>query len=196
MTNFDLVEIGTATMILFAVVDIFGSIPVIIDLKQKTGNIQEFKATMVSMSIMLAFLFLGESILKVIGIDINSFAVAGALVMFCIGLEMVLGINLFKEDATSHKTVSIVPLAFPLIAGAGSMTTIISLRAEYEQINIMIAIIINCLVVYSVLRLIKQIERILGEGGIAVLKKVFGIIILAVSVKLFSSNIKALFEHL
>lgn len=183
----DWVEIGTASMILFAVVDIIGSIPLIIDLRQKVGHLQSEKATLVSMGIMIAFLFLGESILDLIGIDVNSFAIAGSLVLFFMALEMILGLKLFKDEVPA--TASVVPLAFPIIAGAGSMTSILSLRAEYESINIVIAIILNMIVVYLTLKGTSKIEKVLGNGGIAIIRKVFGIILLAIAVKLFRSNI-------
>lgn len=190
--NFSIEEIAITSMILFAVVDIIGSIPLIIALKQKGSDIKPFKVTVVSLFIMIAFLFLGESILNVIGVDVKSFSVAGAFVLFFMALEMILGIELFKSDETTQKSASIVPLAFPIIAGAGSMTSLLSLRAEYESMNIVVAILINMIVVYIVLKLTNQIERLLGPGGIAVMKKVFGIILLAIAVKLFSANIKAL----
>ena len=180
-------------MVLFAVIDIIGSIPLIIDIKKKVGEITPLRTTLVAAGIMLAFLFLGEKILQIIGVDVRSFAVAGSFILFFMALEMVLGIHLFKEEKHQHRTASIVPLAFPIIAGAGSMTTIISLRAEYAGINIAIAILINMLFVHIVLILTKKIERFLGEAGIAVLRKVFGIILLAIAVKLFSSNAKLLF---
>lgn len=190
--NFNLVEIGTATMILFAVVDIVGSVPMIIEIKRKAGEIHEERATLVAMCIMVGFLFLGESILNVIGINVNSFAVAGSFVLFFMSLEMVLGVKIFREDEIT-KTASIVPLAFPIIAGAGTMTSILSLRAEFATENIIIAIMINTAFVYLVLRLTGFIERLLGPGGIAVLRKVFGIILMAIAVKLFSGNVKELF---
>ncbi len=182
-----------ATIVLFAVIDIIGSIPVILDVKKRSGNIHEEKASMVSLGIMLAFLFAGEGIITFFGTDVNSFAVAGSLVLFFLALEMVLGVEFFKPDSTSHKTASIVPIAFPLIAGAGSMTTIISLRAEYNQLNIALAIVANIVLVYIVLRLTNRIERFLGDAGIAVLRKAFGIILLAIAVKLFSTNVRELF---
>jgi multiple antibiotic resistance protein len=191
--NFSWVQTGTATMILFAVIDIIGSIPVIIEIKRKSGGeIHEERASLVSMIIMIGFLFLGESILNIIGINVNSFAVAGSFVLFFMSLEMVLGVKIFREEVTS-KVASIVPLAFPIIAGAGTMTSLISLRAEFEIINIIIAIIINIAIVYAVLRSINFVERLLGQGGIAVVRKVFGIILMAIAVKLFSTNIKQLF---
>lgn len=190
--GFDWIELFKATMVLFAVIDIIGSIPIIIKLKETSGEIHAGRTSVVSMVIMIGFLILGESILKLFGVDIGSFAVAGSLILFFMSLEMILGIELFR-DAPSGKTASIVPLAFPIIAGAGSMTSIISLRAEYFSINIIIAIIINIALVYLVLRTTKHIERLLGPGGIAILKKVFGIILLAIAIKLFSANVATLF---
>lgn len=190
--NFNFTEIGTATMILFAVVDIVGSVPMIIEIKRKAGEIHEERATLVAMCIMIGFLFLGESILNVIGINVNSFAVAGSFVLFFMSLEMVLGVKIFREEEIT-KTASIVPLAFPIIAGAGTMTSILSLRAEFATENIIVAIVLNTAFVYLVLRLTGAIERLLGPGGIAVLRKVFGIILMAIAVKLFSGNIKELF---
>lgn len=190
--NFSWSQTATATMILFAVIDIIGSIPVIIEIKRKSGEIHEERASVVSMLIMIGFLFLGESILSVIGINVNSFAVAGSFVLFFMSLEMVLGVKIFREEVTS-KVASIVPLAFPIIAGAGTMTSLISLRAEFDTINIIIAIVVNIAVVYIVLRSINFVERLLGQGGIAVVRKVFGIILMAIAVKLFSTNIKELF---
>ncbi len=185
-------EIITATMVLFAVIDIIGSIPIIIDLRRKVGHVQSEKASIVAAIIMIAFLFVGEEILKLIGIDVNSFAVAGAFVLLFLALEMILGIQLYKDDAP--ETASVVPLAFPLIAGAGTMTTILSLRAEYETINIIIAIVINTIFVYIVLKSSKKIEQVLGKGGINVIRKIFGIILMAIAVKLFAANIQGLFQ--
>ena len=173
-------EIITATMVLFAVIDIIGSIPIIIDLRRKVGHIQSEKASIVAVIIMVAFLFVGEEILKLIGIDVNSFAVAGAFVILFLALEMILGVQLYKDEAP--ETASVVPLAFPLIAGAGTMTTILSLRAEYHAINIIIAIIINMIFVYIVLKSSKKIERLLGKGGINVVRKIFGVILMAIAV--------------
>jgi len=190
--NFNFTEIGTAAMILFAVVDIVGSVPMIIEIKRKAGEIHEERATLVAMCIMIGFLFLGESILTVIGINVNSFAVAGSFVLFFMSLEMVLGVKIFREEEIT-KTASIVPLAFPIIAGAGTMTSILSIRAEFATENIIVAIVLNAAFVYLVLRLTGTIERILGPGGIAVLRKVFGIILMAIAVKLFSGNVKELF---
>src|SRR5690554_4910556 len=185
--NFNFKEIFTAGMVLFAVIDIIGSVPIIIDLRQKVGHIKSERASIVAMLLMILFLFVGESILNLIGIDVNSFAIAGSFVLFFLALEMILGIKLYKDDIP--ETASIVPLAFPLIAGAGTMTSLLSLRAEYEVQNIIVAIIANMIIVYVVLKSSKKIERILGSGGIAVLRKVFGIILLAIAVKLFRTNL-------
>jgi multiple antibiotic resistance protein len=194
MDEYNFKDTATAAMVLFAVIDIIGSIPLIIDIKQKAGYVSPEKATIVSMVIMYVFLFLGEEIIHLIGIDVNSFAVAGSFILFFLALEMVLGVKLFKQELDSPKVASVVPLAFPIIAGAGSMTSIISLRAEFAAINICIAIFINMILVYIVLKLTNKIERFLGLGGIAVLKRVFGIILLAIAVKLFSTNVKVLFN--
>ncbi len=188
----DIKQIVSATMILFAVIDIIGSIPIIVDLRQKVGHIQSEKASLVAGFIMILFLFLGEEILNLIGIDVNSFAVAGSFVLLFLALEMILGIKLYKDDAP--ETASVVPLAFPLIAGAGTMTSILSLKAEYATANIVIAIIINIIVVYAVLKSSPKIEKVIGKGGIAVIRKVFGIVLMAIAVKLFASNIQGLFH--
>ena len=179
-------EIFTAGMVLFAVIDIVGSVPIIIDLRQKVGHIKSEKASIVAMVLLIVFLFVGESILNLIGIDVNSFAIAGSFVLFFLALEMILGIKLYRDDIP--ETASIVPIAFPIIAGAGTMTSLLSLRAEYEVQNIIVAIVANIIVVYVVLKLSSRIERILGPAGIAILRKVFGIILLAIAVKLFRTN--------
>ena len=183
-------EIITATMVLFAVIDILGSIPIIIDLRNKVGHIQSEKASIVSAIIMVVFLFIGEEILRIVGIDVGSFAVAGSFILFFLAMEMILGISIFKDDAP--EAASVVPLAFPLIAGAGSLTSILSLRAEFHTISIFIAILLNMVFVYAVLKSSKKIERIIGKAGIGVIRKVFGIILLAIAVKLFVTNIKTL----
>jgi multiple antibiotic resistance protein len=188
--NFDIKQIVTATMILFAVIDILGSIPIIVDLRARVGQIQSEKASFVAAAIMIAFLFVGESILGLIGIDVNSFAVAGAFVLFFLALEMILGIRIYKDE--EPKTASIVPLAFPLIAGPGIMTTILALRAEFETINIVAAIVLNIIFVYIVLKMSSKLEKILGEGGLGVIRKVFGVVLLAIAVKLFATNVKGL----
>ncbi len=184
-------ETFTVTMILFAVIDILGSIPIIVDLRSRVGHIQSEKASVVALFIMVAFLFVGDEILKLIGLDVNSFAVAGAFVLFFLALEMILGIRLYKDEAPN--TASIVPIAFPLIAGAGTMTTILALRAEYQNVNIIVAILLNTILVYVVLKSSGKIERVLGKGGLGVIRKVFGVILLAIAVKLFASNVKGLF---
>jgi multiple antibiotic resistance protein len=191
--DFDVYEIFKTATVLFAVIDIVGSVPMIIKIKEQTGDIHPIRTSLVSLGIMIGFFVLGESILQLFGVDVRSFAVAGSIIIFAMSLEMILGVRLFR-DSVSGKTASIVPLAFPIIAGAGTMTTIIALRAEFASINIIIAILINIIVVYAVLRLTKKIEQLLGEGGIAILKKVFGIILLAIAIKLFTTNIAALFE--
>ncbi len=193
MWGFDWKEMFTATMILFAVIDIIGSIPIIVDLRKKVGHVQSEKATIVAAVLMVVFLFVGKEILNLIGIDVNSFAVAGAFVIFFLAIEMILGIKLYRDD--TPETASIVPIAFPLIAGAGTMTTLLALRAEYEVINIIVAIVINSIFVYLVLKSSGKIERVLGKNGIGVIRKIFGVILLAIAVKLFASNIMGLFEQ-
>ncbi len=190
--GFDAFELFKAGMVLFAVVDIVGSIPIIIKLKEQVGEIHALRTSLVSMCIMIGFLILGESILNLFGVDVGSFAVAGSFILFFMSLEMILGVRLFRDEVTG-KTASIVPLAFPIIAGAGTMTSIISLRAEYHEINIILAIIINVFIVFVVLKMTRHIERLLGPGGIAILKKVFGIILLAIAIRLFSTNAAMLF---
>ena len=182
----------SAFLILFAVIDILGSIPIIVSLRKKVGNVQSEKATLVAGIIMIVFLFLGESILTLLGVDVESFAIAGSFVLFFLALEMILGITLYKEESPS--SASIVPIAFPLIAGAGTMTSLVSLRAEFANINIIIAIIANMIVVYFVLKNTERIERILGPGGLSILRKVFCVILLAIAVKLFFTNLIPMFE--
>jgi len=190
--NFDFKQIITASLILFAVIDIIGSIPIIVDLRKKVGHIESEKASIVAAILMVMFLFVGEEILSLIGIDVNSFAVAGAFILFFLALEMILGIQLYKDDAP--ETASIVPLAFPLIAGAGTMTTLLSLRSEYETVNIICAIVVNVVFVYLVLKSSGKIEKVLGSQGINVIRKIFGVILLAIAVKLFATNIQNLFS--
>jgi multiple antibiotic resistance protein len=190
-SSFNWGELFKATTVLFAVIDIVGSVPIIIKLKESAGSIHEARTSIVSFVIMIGFLILGESILKLFGVTVESFAVAGALILFAMAIEMILGVKLFRDEVTG-KTASIVPLAFPIIAGAGTMTTLVSLKAEFQEINILLAIIINVVIIYIVLRLTTRIERLLGEGGITILKKVFGIILLAIAIKLFTSNLQAL----
>lgn len=189
--NFDFRQIATASMILFAVIDIIGSIPIILSLQNKVGHIQAGKASIVAAFIMVAFLFVGEKILMLIGIDVNSFAVAGAFIIFFLALEMILGISLYKDD--EPESASIVPIAFPLIAGAGTLTALLSLRAEFYVENIIVAILINVIFVYLVLRSSGRIGKVLGKGGLSIIRKVFGVILLAIAVKLFTTNINELF---
>lgn len=191
--NFDLNQVLTCFMVLFAVIDIIGSIPIILDLKKKAGTISPLKASIVSLLIMIVFLLVGEKLIMFIGASTASFAVAGSFVLLFLALEMILGIKIFKADDQIHKTASIVPLAFPIIAGAGSMTTILSLRADNDIINVIIAIVLNILLVFIVLKLTGKIEKLLGEVGIAVLQKFFGIILLAIAVKLFGTHAPAIF---
>jgi len=191
--NLNFKEIFTAFMILFAVIDIVGNIPLVIDLRKKAGHIESGKASIIAGVIMIAFLFLGKSLLTVIGIDVNSFAVAGAFILFFIALEMILGITLYKDDEGSVMTASVFPLAFPLIAGPGSLTTLLSLRAEFSLENIIVAVLLNVIVIFIVLKTSKKIERLIGPNGIQIIRKIFGVILLAIAVKLFAANIKMLF---
>ena len=192
--NFNFKEIFTAFMVLFAVIDIVGNIQIIIDLRKKVGHIQSEKASLIAGVIMIVFLFLGQSLLELIGIDVYSFAVAGSFILFFIALEMILGITLYKDDDDSESiTATVFPLAFPLIAGPGSLTTLLSLRAEFYIENIIIAVLCNVLVIYIVLKTSPKIERIIGANGIKIIRKIFGVILLAIAVKLFTANIQALF---
>ncbi|MDB5117927.1 MAG: multiple antibiotic resistance protein [Mucilaginibacter sp.] len=181
-------EILSVTMILFAIIDILGAIPVIIQLRQRAGHIESEKASVVVLILMVAFLFVGDKLLDVIGLDVASFAIAGSLVIFIIAMEMILGIHLFKPEDDMATTVSIVPLAFPLIAGAGTMTTLLSLKSQYQTQDILIGIIINTLFVYLVLKNVQWLEKLFGKTGINILRKAFGIILLAIAIKLFRSN--------
>ncbi len=189
---FNLKEILTVTAIMFAVIDIIGAIPVLVSLKQRMGEIHSEKAATVSLVIMIAFLFLGESILQFIGIEIKDFATAGSLIIFFIAMEMILGIRLYKDEIPA--TASIVPIAFPLIAGSGTLTTILSIREKYHTESMVIGIFLNVVLVYLVLKNTKHIERLLGVGGIAIVRKVFGIILLAIAIKLFRTYAGSLFS--
>lgn len=184
--SFNFKDIVTISMVLFAVIDIVGAIPVIIMMRKRLGHIQSGKASITALVIMIVFLFLGKEILNLIGIRVSDFAIAGSMVIFFVALEMILGIRLYKDDIP--ETASIVPLAFPLIAGAGTMTTLLSLRAQYEVENIIVAIVLNMGLVYVVLKTTKHIERFLGPGGVSVMRRAFGIILLAIAVKLFRVN--------
>jgi multiple antibiotic resistance protein len=191
--QFSLIEILAAFMVLFAIIDIPGSIPIIIDLKSKGVKIKPVKVALASLAIFLAFLFIGTPLLGVFGIDVSSFAIAGAFIIFLIAMEMILGIEIFHQDA--HGGGAIFPIAFPLIAGAGSLTTVLSLKAEYQTINIFIALLLNMIVVYLVLRLTTFFEKILGQGGLQILKKVFGVILLSIAIKLFLTNTGIVLPH-
>lgn len=192
--NFNFKEIFTAFMVLFAVIDIVGNIPIIIDLRKKVGHIQSEKASIIAGIIMIMFLFLGQSLLELIGIDVYSFAVAGSFILFFIALEMILGITLYKDDEDAESiTATVFPLAFPLIAGPGSLTTLLSLRAEFHIENIILAVLCNVVVIYIVLKTSPKIERIIGANGIKIIRKIFGVILLAIAIKLFAANIQALF---
>jgi multiple antibiotic resistance protein len=187
--TFNFKEIFSVTLILFSVIDILGSIPFIILIRKREGKIQAEKATIISAALMIVFLYLGQSILQLFGLDVASFAVAGAIVIFIVAMEMILGITLIKDDPNSKGSGSVVPLAFPLIAGAGTLTTILSLRAVFEEVNILTGIILNLIIIYVVLRSSAWLERVIGESGFAVLRRVFGVILLAIAVKIFKSNV-------
>ena len=190
--NFDLKEFISSSMILFAIIDVVGNVPLIVLLREKYKVIESEKASLVSLIIMIVFLFLGEIILNLLGVDINSFAVAGSIIILFLAAEMILGVRLYKDS--NPKTASIVPLAFPLIAGPGTLTTLISIKSEYNDINIIMAIIINMILVYFVLKSSEKIQKVLGSQGINILRKVFGIILLAIGIKLFTTNIKLIFS--
>ena len=191
--HLSLIEILAAFMVLFAIIDIPGSIPIIIDIKAKSGKIKASKVTIVSFAILCSFLFIGNPLLGIFGIDVASFAIAGSFIIFLIAMEMILGIELFKHDPGSGG--AIFPIAFPLIAGAGSITTVLSLKAEYQTINILLALVLNMVVIYLVLRLTTFFERILGAGGLQILKKVFGVILLSISIKPFLTNTGLALPH-
>ena len=185
----NLKEILSVTLILFSVIDILGSIPVVISILRREGRIQAERATVISALLMVGFLYLGQSILNLFGLDVASFAVAGAIVIFIVAMEMILGITLIKDDPEAKGSSSIVPLAFPLIAGAGTLTTILSLRVVYSELNILIGILLNLVFVYIVLRSSSWLERVIGKSGFAVLRRVFGVILLAIGVKIFKTNV-------
>ena len=194
-TNFNFQQILSAFIVLFAVIDIIGAIPIIIDLKDKGKDVNALKATLISFLLLLGFFYAGDILLRLFHVDIESFAVAGAFVIFLLSLEMILDIEIFKNQGPI-KEATLVPLVFPLLAGAGSFTTLLSLRAEYASVNIIVALILNMLWVYFVVRMTRKVERALGKGGIYLIRKFFGIILLAISVKLFMSNITLLMEQI
>tara|TARA_Y100000768_G_scaffold32487_1_gene21362 strand:+ start:83 stop:658 length:576 start_codon:yes stop_codon:yes gene_type:complete len=189
--NFDFKEFISATMILFAIIDIVGNIPLIVLFREKFKVIESEKASIISLLIMIIFLYIGEALLNLLGVDINSFAVAGSIIILFLATEMILGIKLYKDN--NPKTASVVPIAFPLIAGPGTLTTLISIKSEYNEINIILAIIFNMILVYFVLKSSEKLQKILGVQGINILRKVFGIILLAIGIKLFTTNIKLIF---
>ena len=189
--NFDIKEFISATMILFAIIDIVGNIPLIVLFREKFKVIESEKASLVSLIIMIVFLYIGEILLNLLGVDINSFAVAGSIIILFLAAEMILGIKIYKDN--NPKTASVVPIAFPLIAGPGTLTTLISIKSEYNDINIILAIILNMALVYIVLKSSEKLQKILGNQGISILRKVFGIILLAIGIKLFTTNIKLIF---
>ena len=194
-TNFNFQQLLSAFIVLFAVIDIIGAIPIIIDLKDKGKDVNALKATLISFLLLLGFFYAGDILLRLFHVDIESFAVAGAFVIFLLSLEMILDIEIFKNQGPI-KEATLVPLVFPLLAGAGSFTTLLSLRAEYASVNIIVALILNMLWVYFVVRMTRKVERVLGKGGIYLIRKFFGIILLAISVKLFMSNITLLMEQI
>jgi len=183
----DISQMVTVTFTLFAVIDMLGSIPIIISIKKKTGDINAMQATLVSGGLMVLFLLVGEQMLQFMGVDVNSFAIAGSIVIFILGLEMILGLEFFKPDADT-KSSTLVPIAFPLIAGSGTLTTIMSLKATYQFVNILLAILINLVIIYYILRSVNFIEKLLGPSGILVVRKFFGVILLAIAVKMFMNN--------
>lgn len=186
-------EIITLSLTLFAVIDIIGSIPILIDIKKKQKHIKSEKVVLFSFFLLIAFLFLGESLLNLIGLDVESFAIAGAIVIFLLGLEMILGVEIFKEDP-KVKSATIVPIAFPLIAGAGTITTVISLQAEYQVLQIFIGIVVNLIFVYIVLKFIPWIEGKIGDAIISILRRIFGVLLIAIAVKIFTTNINLIFN--
>ncbi len=189
----DFNELLTITFTLFAVIDVIGSIPLLISLKLKMGGIKELNATLISGALMVLFLFVGEKFLQILGVDVKSFAVAGSIVIFILGLEMVLGLEFFKSDANAPSG-SVVPIAFPLIAGSGTLTTVMSLRANYDALPILIAIFINLVIVFTVLKSLGAIHRLLGAAGMLAVRKFFGVVLLAIAVKIFAANAHGLIK--
>ena len=192
-SDINIQELASAFMVLFAVIDITGAVPIINDIQNKGHKISAIKAALASYILLVAFLFVGDGLLNLFSVDISSFAVAGSLVIFVLAVEMIFGIPIFKNDGPSG-TVSIVPLVFPLIVGAGTLTTLLALRAEYHTINIIIALTLNIIVVYFVLKNVSLVEKVFGKGGVYILRKFLGIILLAISVKLFTSNLTSLID--
>jgi len=191
--RFDIDEILTVTFTLFAVIDIIGSVPLLISLKERMGGIREWKATLISGGLMILFLFIGEKFLSLLGVDVKAFAVAGSIVIFILALELILGVEFFKPDP-DPRSGTLVPIAFPLIAGSGTLTTVISLRANYDEVPILIAILINLIFVYLVLKSLGYISRLLGPAGLTAVRKFFGVILLAIAVKIFATNVGELIK--
>ncbi|MDZ4809734.1 MAG: MarC family protein [Bacteroidota bacterium] len=191
--NLDPKELLTVSFTLFAVIDIVGSVPILISLKEKMGGIRELRATLISGGLMILFLFLGEAFLKLLGLDIGSFAVGGSIVIFILGLEMVLGLEFFKSES-NVKAATVVPIAFPLIAGSGTLTTLMSLKANYGETTLLIAILVNLIIVFAVLKSLGAIARLLGPAGLIAVRKFFGVILLAIAVKIFATNAPGLIK--
>jgi multiple antibiotic resistance protein len=191
--NVNLKELLTVTFTLFAIIDIIGSIPILISIKEKMGGMREFRATLISGCLMILFLFLGEAFLSLLGLDVRSFAVGGSIVIFILGLEMVLGLEFFKSEK-DVKAATVVPIAFPLIAGSGTLTTIMSLKANYGETTILLAILANLIIVYGVLKSLGPIARLLGPAGLIAVRKFFGVILLAIAVKIFATNAPGLIK--
>ena len=189
--GFKIDELLTIIFTLFAVIDIVGSIPLLIAMKEKSGAIKSLKVTLISGALMILFLFLGKPFLQLLGLDVKSFAVGGSIVIFLLGLEMVLGHEIFKGDKNAQSG-AVVPIAFPIIAGSGTLTTIMSLKANFDELYIALGILINLVIVYAVLKSLNFIERLLGPGGLLAVRKFFGVILIAIAVKIFSSNVGAL----
>ncbi|GAC1419346.1 MAG: MarC family protein [Flavisolibacter sp.] len=186
-------DLFTVTFTLFAIIDIIGSIPILISLKSKMGGIRELRATFISGGLMILFLFIGEPLLNLLGLDVRSFAVGGSIVIFILGLEMVLGLEFFKSEK-DVRAATVVPIAFPLIAGSGTLTTIISLKANYSQSTVFVAILINLVIVFIVLKSLRHLERILGPAGLTAVRKFFGVVLLAIAVKIFAYNANGLIK--
>ena len=193
MFKFDVDQLLTVTFTLFAVIDVLGSAPLLISLKEKMGGIRELRATLISGAFMLLFFLAGETVLRILGVDIGSFAVAGSLVIFLLGLEMILGHELFKGEGNAQSG-TVVPIAFPLIAGSGTLTTLMSLKANYNEVYIILAVLINLVIVYFVLKSLGWIQRILGKSGLIAVRKFFGVILIAIAIKIFSSNVGGLIQ--
>ena len=195
LSRLDIQQILSAFIVLFAVIDVLGSTPIFLSLKQQGRPVNAWKATLISLALMLAFFFAGDAMLRLFNVDIESFAVAGSLIIFLMSLEMILDVEIFKNQGPI-KEATLVPVVFPLIAGAGSFTTLLSLRAEYAQVNIIIGLLLNMVFVYIVLKATDRVEKVISKAAIYLLRKFFGIILLAISVRLFTANLSNLLENL